>query len=120
MCVNHHTSLTLSQVILEAFGTGNAPHDIPEFNHAIKSATDAGVIVVVVSTCNHSYVDLGAYEAGKFLRELGCVSGLDMTPEAAFTKLSWLLGLECYSTVEVDICVCVCVWHTELTRFPSM
>jgi L-asparaginase len=33
---------------------------------------------------------MGKYETSRHLSNLGVVSGRDMTPEAAITKLSWL------------------------------
>ena len=51
-------------VVLEAFGSGNAPHTIPALCRDLKAATDAGVVVIVVSACNHAWVNLDLYEAG--------------------------------------------------------
>lgn len=44
--------------------------------------------------CDGGSVELGRYETSAHLREIGVVSGHDMTFEAAVTKLMVLLGQE--------------------------
>ena len=78
---------TLSGVILETFGTGNVPGVDGELLPLIKSAFRAGTVVTVCSQCPTGGVLLGAYQSGDALKKAGAVSGLDMTTEAAVTKL---------------------------------
>eukprot|EP00727_Mastigamoeba_balamuthi_P004362 m51a1_g13924 hypothetical protein (420) ;mRNA; r:821304-822817 len=87
-------------VVLEAFGSGTAPAFV-SLLQSIERATAAGVVVVVVSRCPSGSVSLGSYNGGYSLQRAGCVSGHDMTTEAAFTKLSWLLAQERLSAQEV-------------------
>ncbi|KAF7311511.1 L-asparaginase [Mycena kentingensis (nom. inval.)] len=77
-------------VVLESFGSGNAPQR-PELILAFKEACDRGVIVVAISQCMKGTVS-DAYEAGRELSAAGVIAGSDMTPECALTKLSYLLS----------------------------
>ena len=35
---------------------------------------------------------MNVYSTGRLLQDAGVISGLDMTPETAYVKLSWALG----------------------------
>ncbi|KAJ6463855.1 L-asparaginase [Mycena vitilis] len=77
-------------VVLEAFGSGNAPQR-QDLLLAFKEACDRGVVIVAISQCTKGSVS-DAYEAGRELAAIGVVPGSDMTPECALTKLSYLLS----------------------------
>ncbi|KAL0223783.1 hypothetical protein P9112_003173 [Eukaryota sp. TZLM1-RC] len=79
-------------LIIMSFGMGNGPDENKEFMQVLKQANDNGVILIDASQCFRGFVDLGTYATGSSMAKVGCIGALDMTPEAAFTKLSWLLG----------------------------
>jgi L-asparaginase len=83
---------SLKAVVVETYGTGNAPSRRAGLINALKEIVDSGKLVVVVSQCPTGHVDLKAYAVGRKLDEIGCVSGEDMTLEAVATKLSYLFG----------------------------
>jgi L-asparaginase len=83
----------LRGVVIETFGSGNTPTD-EWFIGAVREAIAAGIVVYNVSQCNGGSVVHGMYESSKKLQEIGVVSGRDITPEAAMTKLMFLLGNE--------------------------
>lgn len=78
-------------LILRTYGAGNAPDDV-RLNAALREVINAGVPIVNVSQCRFGSVNQSIYASGKHLEELGIISGLDITLEAAVTKLMFLLG----------------------------
>lgn len=78
-------------IILETFGSGNAPTR-DWFVNSIKKAVNKGIIVLNVTQCQAGSVDMDAYATGVALKNEGVVSGYDSTFEAALVKLFFLLG----------------------------
>ncbi|MBM3918440.1 MAG: asparaginase [Sphingomonadales bacterium] len=78
-------------LLMETFGMGNAPTH-GWLLDALRQYIRGGRTVVSVTQCRGGYVDMGRYHSSTVLREMGVVSGRDMTFEAAVTKIMWLLG----------------------------
>lgn len=83
----------LKGVILETFGSGNAP-TFSWFIQALKKAVEAEIVVVNVSQCNGGRVMQGRYKTSQRLENIGVLSGADITTEAALAKMMILLGEE--------------------------
>ncbi len=77
--------------VIETFGAGNAPDNRPDLHAALREAADRGVVLVNCTQCLRGTVR-GHYAAGRVLGQFGLTPGHDLTPEAALTKLAWLLS----------------------------
>ncbi|XP_022045064.1 60 kDa lysophospholipase isoform X1 [Acanthochromis polyacanthus] len=78
-------------VVLETYGSGNAPDNRPDLLEELKKATDSGVIIINCTQCLRGTVS-PSYATGKVLMDAGLIAGGDMTPEAALSKLSYVLA----------------------------
>lgn len=88
----------LRAVILETFGSGNAPTS-DWFIERIKKAVNDGLIVMNVTQCHAGKVNMDAYATGIALKKEGVVGGFDITTESALAKLFYLLGK--YSDIDI-------------------
>ncbi len=80
-------------IILEGFGAGNTCTDA-WFVASLQQAVANGILILEITQCIGGNVEIGRYETSKHLAKMGVVGGLDLTFEAAITKLMFLFGQE--------------------------
>lgn len=82
---------SVKAVIILTFGAGNATTK-EWFVNEIEAAIKRGIIVLNVTQCVQGKVIQGMYQTSSCLKQIGVVSGQDITFESAVTKLMFLLG----------------------------
>lgn len=87
-------------IVIEGTGLGHAPvnptesarEDHEKLLEGIERFIEKGGVVAMTSQCIHGRINMNVYETGRKLKEVGVISGKNMTPETAFVKLSWSLA----------------------------
>ncbi|MEE0776964.1 MAG: asparaginase [Bacillota bacterium] len=102
-------------IILEGYGLGNLPMgENDAFLRALEKATNQGVIIIGATQAPLEGTHMERYAVGNRAKNCGLVESYDMTVEAAFTKLMYLLSQNLdketlisrfYTTVDHDICL---------------
>lgn len=84
-----HSGSGYKGIVIEGTGLG---HVSTEWVPLIKTATNAGIPIVITSQCINGRVCDRVYDTGRDILKAGAIEGDDMLSEVALVKLMWVLG----------------------------
>jgi glutamyl-tRNA(Gln) amidotransferase subunit D len=94
--IDAYVELGVKGIIIEGTGLGHVPastiHKEYLWLDHLKKAIAKGVVIGMTSQCLYGRVHPDVYRNLRLVSNLGVVYCEDMTPEAAYAKLAWLLG----------------------------
>ncbi len=79
-------------LVIEAFGLGGLHYIRRNLVEKLRTLREKGVRILVLTQCMYEKADLSIYEVGTQLLKTDVISGMDLTTEAAVTKLMWALA----------------------------
>ncbi len=79
-------------LVIEAFGLGGLHYIRRNLVEKLRMLREKGVRILVLTQCMYEKADLSIYEVGTQLLKTDVISGMDLTTEAAVTKLMWALA----------------------------
>ena len=85
--------LNPNAIIIRSYGIGNAPVIDKEFLKTLKRAISRNILIINSSQCLAGRINMKTYHTGEQLREMGVINSYDMTLEAIYTKLFYLLEM---------------------------
>lgn len=83
---------SIKGIVLLTYGIGDGPVNNKEFIHMLQFLKAHHIIAINITQCYQGRVDQDDYATGTKLKEHGVLSGKDMTYEAGYCKLLFLLG----------------------------
>ena len=83
--------IDLQALILRTYGTGGIPDEDKKFMFYIKELLNKNVLIISLTQCPVGEVEYRLFETNSKLFYLGVVNGADMTTEAAYCKIKFLI-----------------------------